>query len=221
MYNQFFDPSLQPPQNVLLQRDFCQCLCVQAQALQLYLTLCNPPGSLSIGFFRQEYWGGLPFPPPGDLPDTPLDKTQVHWPKILLLSVGFLKKKGEMASFLCEYMLLANSHVFTSRELQTSCWNLYTWDFSFLQVGTFDSFQLSCDCYLLGLTNNANSGSVALLQIIPVLCYETYLGFLIWNHIDSLFIFSNVLFLTISSMLSISHLFWPKVEFKYESETLI
>ena len=25
--------------------------------------------SLSMGFFRQEYWSGLPFPPPGDLPD--------------------------------------------------------------------------------------------------------------------------------------------------------
>ena len=24
--------------------------------------------SLSMGFFRQEYWSGLPFPPPGDLP---------------------------------------------------------------------------------------------------------------------------------------------------------
>ena len=25
---------------------------------------------LFMGFFRQEYWSGLPFPPPGDLPDT-------------------------------------------------------------------------------------------------------------------------------------------------------
>ena len=25
--------------------------------------------SLSMGLPRQEYWGGLPFPPPGDLPD--------------------------------------------------------------------------------------------------------------------------------------------------------
>ena len=25
--------------------------------------------SLSMGFFRQEYWSGLPFPSPGDLPD--------------------------------------------------------------------------------------------------------------------------------------------------------
>ena len=25
---------------------------------------------LSMGFSRQEYWSGLPFPTPGDLPDT-------------------------------------------------------------------------------------------------------------------------------------------------------
>ena len=25
--------------------------------------------SLSMGFSKQEYWSGLPFPPPGDLPD--------------------------------------------------------------------------------------------------------------------------------------------------------
>ena len=29
---------------------------------------CSPPGS-SMRFSRQEYWRGLPFPPPGDLPD--------------------------------------------------------------------------------------------------------------------------------------------------------
>ena len=29
---------------------------------------CSPPGSSLYGFFRQEYWSGLPFPPPGDLP---------------------------------------------------------------------------------------------------------------------------------------------------------
>ena len=30
---------------------------------------CSPPGSLSVGFSRQEYWSGLPYPPPGDLPN--------------------------------------------------------------------------------------------------------------------------------------------------------
>ena len=37
--------------------------------------LCNPkdhslPGSSVLGiFFRQEYWSGLPCPPPGDIPN--------------------------------------------------------------------------------------------------------------------------------------------------------
>ena len=29
---------------------------------------CNPPGSSSVVFSGQEYWSGLPFPPPDDLP---------------------------------------------------------------------------------------------------------------------------------------------------------
>ena len=28
------------------------------------------PAPLSMEFSRQEYWSGLPFPPPGDLPDS-------------------------------------------------------------------------------------------------------------------------------------------------------
>ena len=30
---------------------------------------CSPPGPLSMGFSRQEYWSGLPFHSPGDLSD--------------------------------------------------------------------------------------------------------------------------------------------------------
>ena len=30
---------------------------------------CSPPGALSVRFPRQEYWSGLPFPPPEDPPD--------------------------------------------------------------------------------------------------------------------------------------------------------
>ena len=38
------------------------------------LTLCDlwtvaHQAPLSMGFSRQEYWGGLPCPPPGDLPN--------------------------------------------------------------------------------------------------------------------------------------------------------
>ena len=32
---------------------------------------------LSMGFSRQEYWGGLPCPPPGDLPDPGIQPTVV------------------------------------------------------------------------------------------------------------------------------------------------
>ena len=45
------------------------------KSLQPYLTLCNPvncsPLRSSVhGVPRQEYWSGLPFPFPGNLPDT-------------------------------------------------------------------------------------------------------------------------------------------------------
>ena len=30
---------------------------------------CSPPGTLSMGFSRQEYWSWLPSPSPGDLPE--------------------------------------------------------------------------------------------------------------------------------------------------------
>ena len=44
-----------------------------AKSLQSCLTVwdpmdCSPPGCLSMGFSRQQYWSGLPSPPPGDLP---------------------------------------------------------------------------------------------------------------------------------------------------------
>ena len=43
------------------------CFCSVAQSC---LTLCDPMDcNLSLGFPRQEHWSGLPFPPPGDLPD--------------------------------------------------------------------------------------------------------------------------------------------------------
>ena len=34
-----------------------------------------PQAALSMGFPRQEYWSGLPFPPPGDLPDAGIKLT--------------------------------------------------------------------------------------------------------------------------------------------------
>ena len=49
-------------------------LCVCAQLLSRVWLFVTPwtvarQGPLSMGFSRQEYWSGLPFPPPGDLPE--------------------------------------------------------------------------------------------------------------------------------------------------------
>ena len=35
----------------------------------------SPPGSSVHGISRQEYWSGLPFPSPGDLPDSGIEPT--------------------------------------------------------------------------------------------------------------------------------------------------
>ena len=46
---------------VLLSPSACPTLCDPME--------CSLPGLLSLGFPRQEYWSGLPFPPPGGLLD--------------------------------------------------------------------------------------------------------------------------------------------------------
>ena len=35
-----------------------------------------------MGFSRQEYWGGLPFPPPGDLPDPGIQSASLKSPTL-------------------------------------------------------------------------------------------------------------------------------------------
>ena len=55
-------PSLVKPSDVWLVAQLDPTLCGPMD--------CNPRGSSVHGIFsRQEYWSGLPFPPPGDLPN--------------------------------------------------------------------------------------------------------------------------------------------------------
>ena len=60
----------------LLKDVLCVCMCVKS--LQSCPTLCDSmdcslSGSSVMGFSRQEYWSGFPFPPPEDLPDTGIE----------------------------------------------------------------------------------------------------------------------------------------------------
>ena len=54
---------------------------------QSWLALCNPwivahPSPLSMGLSRQEYCSGLPFPPPGDLPNPGIKPTSLLSPAL-------------------------------------------------------------------------------------------------------------------------------------------
>ena len=47
---------------------------------------------LSVGFPKQESWSGLPFPPPGDLPNPGIESVSLMFPA---LAGGFLESKTE------------------------------------------------------------------------------------------------------------------------------
>ena len=50
----------------------CVCVCAHAYLVMFDSATSQTvdrPASLSMGFPRQEYWSGFPFPSPGDLPD--------------------------------------------------------------------------------------------------------------------------------------------------------
>ena len=45
--------------------------------MTLWIVACQAP--LPMGFSRQEYWSGLPCPPPGDLPDPGIKSASPAW----------------------------------------------------------------------------------------------------------------------------------------------
>ena len=58
-----------------------------AKSLQLCRTLCDPSDCsnqppLSMGFPRQGYWSGLPWPPPGDLPNPRIEPVSLMSPEL-------------------------------------------------------------------------------------------------------------------------------------------
>ena len=44
-----------------------------------------PQAPLSTGFSKQEYWSGLPFPSPGDLPDPGIEPTYLMSPSLAVM----------------------------------------------------------------------------------------------------------------------------------------
>ena len=85
---------------------------------------CNPwtvalPASLTLGFSRQEYWSGLPCPPPGDLPDL---GTEAGCPALqadslpIELPVKPLVRKG------CEHVTIKKAECQRTDGFELWCW---------------------------------------------------------------------------------------------------
>ena len=64
----------------------CVCVCVCVHTCLVISVLsnsldpvdCGPQVPLSMGFSRQEYWSGLPWPLPGDLPDPGVESVSLR-----------------------------------------------------------------------------------------------------------------------------------------------
>ena len=82
---------------------------------------------LSMGFFRQEYWSGLPFPPPGDLPNPGIEPESPVFPALqmdylptklsgkppiycYLNSISIFLGQNKLTSKSCSSFLLLISH---------------------------------------------------------------------------------------------------------------
>ena len=74
---------------------------MHAKLTLLCLTLCDPMAPLSVGFSRQEYWNGLPCPPPGDLPNPEIKPTSLVSPA---LTVGFFPTSAPREAIVVFYL---------------------------------------------------------------------------------------------------------------------
>ena len=87
-------------------------IAMHAKSFQLCLTLCDPidcipPGSSVRGLSRQEYWSGLPCPPPGDLLTQKSNLHFLHWlvGSLSLAPSGKCKRRNVLWSFSSAYWL--------------------------------------------------------------------------------------------------------------------
>ena len=69
-------------EQVRAEENPCTCVCVQSWPTLCEPTDCSPPASSSMGFSRQEPWSGLPFPPPGGLPDPRIEPKSLGSPAL-------------------------------------------------------------------------------------------------------------------------------------------
>ena len=79
----------------------CVCVCALSHFSHifenLWTVICQAPQS--FGFSRQEYWSGLPCPPPGELPDPEIEPVSLM---SLALAGGFFTTNTTWETHLSE-----------------------------------------------------------------------------------------------------------------------
>ena len=84
----------------------CVCVLSRFSHVRLFETLwiaaCQTP--LSMGFSRQEYWSGLPFPAPGDLPNPGIEPVSPAWQEASL-PLSHLENCSPISLSLCSHCL--------------------------------------------------------------------------------------------------------------------
>ena len=68
----------------------CACMLSHFNCIQLFVTLWTVAfqAPLSMGLSRQEYWSGLPGPPPGDIPNPGIEPTSLMSLELALVLPG-------------------------------------------------------------------------------------------------------------------------------------
>ena len=71
-------------ENAEIRSYACMCMLSCFNHVWLFVTLWAVARQvpLSVGFSRQDYWSGLPFPPPGDLPNPGTECTSLTYPSL-------------------------------------------------------------------------------------------------------------------------------------------
>ena len=115
----------------------CVCVCVRNSAMSNSLwpwtVACQAP--LLIGFSRQEYWSGLPFPPPGNLPNPRIEPGLLHCRWILYclghlgspMSQPQIKKKKSRFEVSSLFLFNNNEPFLNLIVMCNELWILYNW----------------------------------------------------------------------------------------------
>ena len=103
----------------------CVCVCVRERESPSRVRLFTTPWTiahqalLSLGFSRQEYWSGLLFPSPGDLPDPEIEPRFDHYKQILCKQI--LYRLSHVSFCICIHNFFLYIYMFVYLRILEQC----------------------------------------------------------------------------------------------------